>query len=121
MTVLVTLAAGVGAVCRYLVDVAVQRRTTASFPAGTWVVNLSGSLLLGLLVGLTAHHGFATSASTVLGAGFAGGYTTLSTWSWETIALAERGERTAAMANVAGSLALGMAAGAAGLGLALLG
>jgi len=54
----------------------------------------------------------------VLGAGFAGGYTTLSTWAWESIALAERGARAAVLVNVVGSFALGMAAAAAGLGLA---
>ena len=120
MTLLVTVAAGVGAICRYLADGAVQRRTKGPFPAGTLLVNLSGSFLLGLLVGLTAHHGLATSTSTVLGAGFFGGYTTLSTWAWESLALAERDARAAAVVNVVGSLALGMAAGAAGLGLALL-
>ena len=121
VTLLVTVAAGVGAIVRYLVDGAVQRRTRHAFPAGTLAVNLSGSFLFGLLAGLTLHHGLATSTAAVLGAGFAGGYTTLSTWAWESVALAERGARNAAMVNVIGSLGLGMAAGAAGLGLALLG
>ena len=92
-----------------------------SAPAGTMAVNISGSFLLGLLVGLTAHHGLSTSTSVVLGAGFTGGYTTLSTWAWESYVLATRPARGAAAVNVIGSLALGMAAGAAGLGLALLG
>ena len=74
------------------------------FPAGTLAVNLSGSLLLGALVGLSAHHGLPESTATVLGAGLAGGYTTLSTWAWESIALAERGARGAAAINVVGSL-----------------
>jgi len=121
VTLLVTVAAGIGAMSRYLVDGAVQRRTRRLFPAGTLAVNLSGSFLLGLLVGLTAHHGLATSTAAVLGAGFTGGYTTLSTWAWESVALAERGGRVASMVNVIGSLGLGMAAGAAGLGLTLLG
>ena len=115
------MAAGIGAISRYLVDGAVQRRTNNPFPLGTLTVNLSGSLLLGFLVGLSAHHGLAASTAAVLGAGFAGGYTTLSTWAWESIALAERGARMASLLNVVGSLGLGMAAGAAGLGLALLG
>jgi fluoride exporter len=121
VTILVTVAAGIGAVARYLVDGAVQRRTNSPFPFGTLAVNLTGSFVLGLLVGLSAHHGLATSTGAVLGAGFAGGYTTLSTWAWESIALAERGARSASTLNVIGSLGLGMAAGAAGLGLALLG
>jgi CrcB protein len=121
VTLLVVIAAGIGAVARYLVDGAVQRRTNGSFPAGTLVVNVTGSFALGLVVGLTAHHGLSTSTAAVLGAGFTGGYTTLSTWSWESLALAQRGAGAAAAVNVVGSLALGMAAGAVGLGLALLG
>jgi len=121
VTLLVTLAAGLGAVCRYAVDEAVRRRTTREFPVGTLTVNVSGSLLLGLLVGLTSHHGLDTSTSIVLGAGFTGGYTTLSTWAWESLALAERGAAGQAIVYVVGSLGLGMLAGAAGLGLALLG
>ena len=121
VTLLVTIVAGLGAVSRYLVDGAVHRRTNKDFPAGTMAVNISGSFLLGLLVGLTAHHGLSASTSVVLGAGFTGGYTTLSTWAWESYVLATRPARGAAAVNVIGSLVLGMAAGAAGLGLALLG
>src|SRR4051812_466420 len=100
VTVLVTVAAGIGAISRYLVDGAVQRRTNNRFPFGTLAVNVSGSLLLGLLVGLSAHHGLATSTGAVLGAGFAGGYTTLSTWAWGAIALAGRRARRGAMVYV---------------------
>jgi len=121
VTLLVTIAAGMGAVSRYLVDSAVPRRTKSRFPTGTLMVNISGSFLLGLVAGLTTHHGLATSTSLVLGAGFTGGYTTLSTWAWETFALADRQAPAAAALNVVGSLGLGLLAAAAGLGLALLG
>ena len=121
VTVLVTVAAGIGAVCRYLVDAAVRARTKEVFPAGTLVVNVSGSFLLGLIAGWTAHHGLGTHTALVLGAGFAGGFTTLSTWAWETFALADGDATAAAALNVFGSLGLGMLTAAAGLGLALLG
>ena len=121
VTAAVTVAAGLGAVLRYLLDRTVQRRTSTRLPLGTLAVNVSGSFVLGLVVGLTAHHGFPSSTGTVIGAGFAGGYTTLSTWAWESLALAETGAGGAALANVVGSFALGLLAAAAGLGLALLG
>lgn len=116
----VSAAAAGGALLRYLVDRAVTRRLRTQWPVGTFVVNVSGSLLLGLLVGLSEHHRLGTTALDVVGAGFAGGFTTLSTWAWESIALAETREWLAAMANVAGSVALGLLAGAAGLALARL-
>jgi fluoride exporter len=116
----VALASGAGAVCRYLLDQVVQRRVRRAFPYGTFAVNISGSLLLGLVTGLALHHGLPVEPTVVLSAGFAGGYTTLSTWAWETLALAESGALLAATANAVLSLAVGLAATAAGLGLALL-
>jgi len=120
LTLGVALAAGVGAVLRYVVDQLVQHRSRGDFPYGTLVVNISGSLLLGLVTGLALHHGLGSDATIVLGVGLAGGYTTLSTWAWETLALAESGDVLEAGVNIAGSFAAGLAAAAAGLGLALL-
>jgi CrcB protein len=120
LTLLVAVAAGAGAVTRYVLDEVVQHRTAAQFPYGTLIINVTGSLLLGLLLGLTAHHGLASDVTLVLGTGFAGGYTTLSTWAWETLVLAESGAVLQAVLNLLGSVALGLAAAAAGLGLALL-
>lgn len=120
LALMVSLAAGLGAVLRYVVDVTVQHRVRAEFPYGTLVVNLSGSLFLGVVTGLSLHHGLPTKPTLILGTGLAGGYTTLSTWSVESLALTEEGSLAAAGVNVIGSFALGMAAAAAGLGLALL-
>lgn len=120
LTLAVALAAGVGAVARYVLDQVVQHRTGGTFPAGTMVVNLTGSLLLGLTVGLSLHHGLPRTPTVVIGVGFAGGYTTFSTWVWESLALTEAGESAQAATNVAGSVAAGLLAAAAGLGLALL-
>ena len=120
MSVAVAVFAGCGALCRYVLDRLVQQRTSGTLPWGTFVVNVSGSLLLGVVVGVTAHHHFPSDAELVLGVGFAGGYTTLSTWAWESVALAEMGAWGRMALNVAGSLGLGFAAASAGLGLALL-
>ena len=120
LSLAVALAAGLGAVLRYVLDQAVQYRTRGEFPYGTLTVNVTGSFLLGLIVGLAAHHGLGASTALVIGTGLAGGYTTLSTWAWETLALAEEGDLLEASLNIAGSFAAGLAAGAAGLGVALL-
>jgi CrcB protein len=116
----VSAAAGGGAVLRYVVDRAVARRLRIDWPVGTFVINVTGSLLLGLFVGLGTHHGLSTTAIDIVGAGFAGGFTTLSTWAWESVALAESDEWLGATLNVAASLAVGLLAAAAGLGLARL-
>jgi CrcB protein len=94
------------------VDVAVQRRTAGGFPLGTLAVNVSGAFALGLAAG-----SLSGTAAPVVGAGLCGGYTTLSTLAWETLALAEEGATGAAVLNVVGSTLLGLAA--AGLGLAM--
>jgi CrcB protein len=120
LAVAVALAAGLGAVLRYLVDQLVYQRLRGDFPFGTVVVNISGSFVLGLVTGLAAHHGLPHAPTVIIGSGFAGGYTTLSTWAWETVTLAESGEVLESTSNVLGSFAGGLAAAAAGLGLALL-
>jgi CrcB protein len=120
LALLVGLAAGLGAVARYVLDQIVQHHHDSAFPWGTLSVNLTGSFLLGLVTGLALHHGLRHTPTVVLSAGFAGGYTTLSTWAWETLALAEAGAMGAATMNALGSMAAGLAAAAAGFGLALL-
>jgi CrcB protein len=120
LTLLVGLAAGLGALARFTADRWVGGRSSAELPWGTFVVNVSGSFLFGLLTGLAVHHGLGSRTLAVVGSGFAGGYTTLSTWAWETLALAETGDLAPAALNVVGSVGIGLAAAAAGLGLALL-
>jgi len=120
LTLAVALAAGLGAVARLLVDRGVTMRSRRPLPFGTLAVNVTGSFVLGLVVGLAAHHGLSARVATVLGAGLAGGYTTLSTFAWETVDLAETARWGAATAYLLASTAAGLLAAAAGLGLALL-
>ena len=120
VVLLVGVAAGCGAVARYLLDQLAQHQHDSTFPYGTLVVNASGSLLLGLVTGLATHHGLPTGPTVVLSAGFCSGYTTWSTYAWESLALAETGALLQAAANLVGSLVLGLAAAVAGLALALL-
>jgi CrcB protein len=112
------VAAGAGgAVARYLLDRAVGRRTSGVFPWGTFAVNATGSLLLGLITGLTLHHGLPRTTRIVLGTGFCGAYTTFSTFSFETVRLVEEGAVAEAFRNTAGTLMIGAAAAAVGLAL----
>jgi fluoride exporter len=118
MTVVLLLVAGAaGALLRYEVEFAVRRRTGSDLPVGTLVINVSGSLALGILLGVAEHHGVSTTLVTVAGTGLLGAYTTFSTFSVDTVGLLERGRTGAALANLGASLVLGL--GAAGLGLLL--
>jgi CrcB protein len=113
-------AGAVGAPARYLLDLAVQDRTRGGYPGGTVVINISGSLILGLITGLALHHGLSQTAKVVLGTGFCGAYTTFSTFSFETVRMIEEGALLEAMRNSLGTLAFGTAAAAAGLILGTL-
>jgi fluoride exporter len=113
----VVVAGALGAACRYLVDAWIVRLRVSAVPLGTLVVNLSGSLMLGLVAGLLLRGAISAELATVLGAGFLGAYTTFSTWAYESVRLLEEGHWKPAAATVVGGLASGAAA--AGLGLAL--
>jgi CrcB protein len=116
--VLVAVAAFAGAVCRYLVDFAVQHRNESVLPLGTLVVNVTGSLALGFLVGLGLYHGLDDDVRTVVGTGFVGTYTTFSTFAYETVRLLEDGSTLEAFGNAAANIVAGFLAAAAGLALA---
>lgn len=111
------VAGAVGAPTRYLLDGFVQDRTEGAFPWGTFVVNMSGSFVLGLLTGAALYHAFPSTPKIWLGTGFCGAYTTFSTFTFETIRLLEERAATEAFRNVVLSLILGTAAAAAGLAI----
>ncbi len=92
-----------GAAARFRVDAAVSARLPSDFPIGTLVVNLSGTVPLGLLVGAAVPH----RALLVLGTGFLGGYTTFSTWMVESERLGEVGDVVLLLANLFLSLLVG--------------
>ncbi len=111
---LVALGAAVGAPLRYLTDRYVQARYGTGFPWGTLAVNVAGSFVLGLVLGLPLSHGL----TALIGTGFCGALTTYSTFSWEALTLARRGERAKAFAYVLVSLLAGLGAAALGAILA---
>ncbi len=102
----VAVVGGAAAIGRFLLDSLVSGRSGRDLPFGTFAVNASGALALGLLAGLAA------SGDLLLLAGTAalGSYTTFSTWMLETQRLAEDAELRGALANCLISLAPGVAA-----------
>jgi fluoride exporter len=117
MLLMVCLGAAVGAPARYLTDRAIQARHDTVFPWGTLTVNVVGSFILGLVVGLATRHGVPAEVLALVGTGFCGALTTYSTFGFETLRLAEDGARFYALVNVVGSVFGGF--GAAVVGYAL--
>lgn len=103
-------AGGAGATARFAVDAAIATRLGRAFPFGTLVVNLSGAVALGLLIGVTLRG----DALLVVGTGAIGSYTTFSTWMFESHRLGEDGELAAGVLNIVLSIVAGLAAVAAG-------
>ncbi|MGW6982489.1 fluoride efflux transporter CrcB [Streptomyces sp. NPDC054932] len=110
---LVVVGAMVGAPLRYLMDRAVQARLDgpdAVFPWGTFVVNATACLVLGTLAGAALTGAASARLQLLLGAGLCGALSTYSTFSYETLRLAERGHRFLAAANVVMSVLVGLGA-----------
>ncbi|MFJ3879163.1 fluoride efflux transporter CrcB [Streptomyces sp. NPDC090077] len=107
---LVVAGAVVGAPLRYLTDRAVQARHDSVFPWGTFVVNIAACLLLGVLAGAALAGAGSSRVDLLLGTGLCGALSTYSTFSYETLRLAERGRRFLAAANVAASVLAGLGA-----------
>lgn len=112
------VAGALGALARFLLDRLVQGQTEGAFPWGTLVVNVTGSLLVGLVTGAALHHALPQTPATWLAVGFCGSYTTFSTFAFETVRLLEEGEASGGLLNAAGTLLAGAAAAAVGLLLA---
>ncbi|ROS21965.1 camphor resistance protein CrcB [Rathayibacter sp. PhB127] len=112
-----SLAGGIGAATRLLLDGLIKARTGGAYPWGTTVINVTGSLLLGLITGLALAGIAPESWRLVLGTGFLGGYTTFSTASLETVRLLAEGRRLASVTNALGMLLLSVIAAATGLWL----
>ncbi|QJR00420.1 camphor resistance protein CrcB [Halomonas sp. PGE1] len=118
---LVAAGGALGGMARLAVGNAVSRRLGSAFPFGTLVVNLSGALVIGLLAGLMGLPvaGEERLAWSLAAIGLLGGYTTVSSFSLQTLTLWQQGRATAALANVAATLGMGLVA--VGLGAWLAG
>lgn len=106
--------AGAGAASRWLLDQAISSRSGRVFPLGTWTINVTGSLLLGIIVAANVYGPASAAVVALAGVGFCGGFTTFSTFGFETIRLSEEGSNLTAGLNVVSSLAIGLLAAFAG-------
>lgn len=113
----IAVAGGVGAVARFALDGFIGHKLQASFPWATFIINVSGSLALGLLSAAAAGVFLPPEWSLILGVGFLGGYTTFSSTSYETIRLLMDRRILASLANALGTLAASVGAAALGYGL----
>ena len=109
MILAVALGSAIGGVTRLLLGAAVQERFGPGFPAGTLLINITGSLLLGFLMRFAlATPAISPEMRGFLTTGLCGGYTTFSTFTFETMALFNDGEVGRASAYVAASVALSL-------------
>ncbi|HEX7790077.1 MAG TPA: fluoride efflux transporter CrcB [Afipia sp.] len=116
--VLVFLGGGLGASLRHAINVGCARACGTNFPYGTFVINITGSLVMGLIAGYLAFKGEASQPWRLfLMTGILGGYTTFSAFSLDAALLYERGQLGVAAAYVIGSVVLSIAGLFAGLAL----
>lgn len=118
MPIVIFVGAGLGGVARFALSQWVQVNAEAEFPYGTLLVNVTGSLLLALLYGVLESTAAAPEWRAFLGIGVLGGYTTFSTFSYETIRLMQDGDWRRAVLYVIGSVVLSLGAAIAGFGIA---
>jgi CrcB protein len=105
-TLLVAVGGLVGSVARYWMAGWVQNLNGSEFPFGTLAVNVLGSFILGLVMTLALERGLLSAdVRILLGTGFCGGFTTMSTFSYETMALLQYGGPSDALSNLALTLA----------------
>ncbi|HVF02765.1 MAG TPA: fluoride efflux transporter CrcB [Rubrobacteraceae bacterium] len=104
---LVALGGAIGSAARYLMGAFVANRFGPDFPWGTFIVNVSGSFLIGVILSLVGGGQLPAGARLFLAVGVMGGYTTFSTYSNETLQLVQGGEVGAAMFNALGQVVAG--------------
>ncbi|MEQ9323906.1 MAG: fluoride efflux transporter CrcB [Polyangiaceae bacterium] len=114
----VALGGSLGAVSRYGIGEWARKRLGDALPWGTLIVNVVGSLLLGILLGLALREVGTRGQRLAFGTGFLGAFTTFSTFSTETVLMAQQGKLSGAVLNVVLNLAVGIGAAIGGLWLA---
>jgi CrcB protein len=111
MLVLIGIGGAIGAISRYLMGGFVHRLTPSLFPYGTFAVNVTGCLIFGLIAGVDASRlVLGPGGRAFLLIGVLGGFTTFSSFSFETVELARSGQLLQAGANIGGQVVLGLVA-----------
>ena len=113
--VLIALGGAVGSLLRYLIGGTIQRSSASGFPIGTMFVNVAGCFLIGIFVRFLLNIQESAELRALLVIGFCGGFTTFSTFSFETVGLIEGGEYARAATYVLGSAVLCIVATFAGM------
>jgi len=111
----VAIAGAIGAPARFVIERGIRARWPADWPWGTFVVNVSGSLALGLVVGLVLAQGVDADVRTIVGTGFLGAYTTFSAFAYETVRVGTVPRRGLAVAYAFGSVVASVLAASIGL------
>jgi len=116
--VAISIGAVLGANARYLLGGWLSGLLGSSFPYATFVINVTGSLVIGLVLGLAADRITPWWWRPGVAIGFLGSYTTFSTFSYETVNLIQEGSYVPALANIGGSVAAGLIGVVVGLAIA---
>ena len=109
MNVLLVAAGGaIGAVARYLAGAWIMARLGPDFPWGTFIINVTGSFFIGVVLSLVGGGALPAGARLFLAVGILGGYTTFSTYSYETLGLISDGDFLGVLLNALGQVVLGL-------------
>jgi fluoride exporter len=107
---LVGIGGAIGSILRYLVSTGIQNKFLSAFPFGTLCVNISGCFLIGLIYAFAIRSNISPEWRFFLATGICGGYTTFSTFSYESLSLLRDGEILYATAYISASVVLGVLA-----------
>lgn len=114
--ILVAAGGTFGSLARFLIGRRIAEKAGADFPMGTFIINITGAILLGIVSSV----GLSGNMYTLLGDGFLGAYTTFSTFMYEGFNLFQDNEKLNAFVYILGSLILGIIGFIIGVGIAKL-
>lgn len=106
--IIVFLGGGIGSILRYLISTFATGKNIQGFPTATFICNLAGCLLIGMIYSMTIKFGWSAGTRLLLTTGLCGGFTTFSTFSYESLQLYKNGMVTTATIYVALSIGIGL-------------